>query len=300
MPKSFKRVKKQNLVKYLKDPGLASRFREVQRFAGYKRLLSIFQSLERKGYSKKDAMDLIEKQGASFVEDGLKLKGLPLDLAIEAFRFFGEKDLKRARALAKKKGRPLSRIVRLAIRQHKAIEKQPQRGLYKRVRTWYSFIEKETHSRVTKMVRFIPKQADYLAIGKPFIEHFEKTKIGKLTLELGFGFIEAPLNINVLENGNLLGVTGLLFGKEGKRKIVTIPVLQGIKGVVNREWAVASIKSIEEFARTHGFAEIRLLKPENNPWLIGSKNPRAKAFYYTIARKAGLRKSGDFLLKKLD
>ncbi|MEM0360518.1 MAG: hypothetical protein QXK06_04250 [Candidatus Diapherotrites archaeon] len=130
--------------------------------------------------------------------------------------------------------------------------------------------------------------------------------------EDGFAFLagtkyESSIGIIAIDpNGNTFGTIKLNFlGK--KRKVLCIDAIQGSRGRTMALWKTNTgqipwpnllVQHAIETARRAGFSEVRLLKPQANPWCkdyYNKKNTKVtvsmERLYYSVAKKEGFRKA---------
>lgn len=152
---------------------------------------------------------------------------------------------------------------------------------------------------------------------KKFREKFGKNK----TARLGNTEYESGIGVHAYFEGKKIGRIKTNFVVEGNKRVLYIDAIQGRKPMLFRKkyfkelgqkfeqkyklkWPNLLIQQAVETAKKADFSEVKLIKPQANPFYEEASEKvqkRMKKFYYSVAGKEGFKKTkGKYMVKKLD
>ncbi len=172
------------------------------------------------------------------------------------------------------------------------------------------------------------KRARSFREAKKFIREFEEIEVNGYTIKLDREPAAGFLELRVSQSNTRIGGLELVFETTRNGKTIIIEGIQGTQGVkrevtgfrerMGRGWASFLLKELERQAKKLGFDSIRILKPEHIKPLQSYNEQREAEYwerltredaekiykrttgmYYAIAKDAGYKKQGKFLVKQL-
>lgn len=161
--------------------------------------------------------------------------------------------------------------------------------------------------------KYPPSEQDVEAC-MAFLKKFRQVGVAKIVTTKH----ESRLAIGANINDNFFGHVRINFGFEKGKKILFIDAIQGIQGKkwemdlfkrsFNEAWPNVLIQKAVRAARQASFSEVRLIRPEENPYYISASQihnlglrKRMCELYYSVAKKEGFEKAKDskYLVLKL-
>ncbi len=320
MSLKYTRVKKHDIPKYFGgDRGAIHTFFEIAGYSGYKRLMTLVQKMENRGYNHVEAVDYINRHGANFVERALKASE-NLDFRVKAVEELGLKRAERVIALAKKHGRSpeqtLQRYRRLARKLSENPKTSERLSQIEAIKTWFEIQgipELEMRRSLVLSMQLINSGSEPIIVteikGQKLMEP-HKIEFGTTDL---MQFVDlAPVSVWITKaKSNRKGLGSIAFmtvrcSKENGQKVLSIHDVQThlpegttVEPLVKKEWPRLIGYEIEKRARSLGFKRLRLLRPEKHTSVTKVKNPEGfKRFYYKVGRMLSLKNKTDLYMEK--